>query len=590
MEYRRRLDARTESARALARREHRISNLRLLIFLVGVTVLWASLWMHWFEWYWLAVPILAFAALAIAHDRTIRSLKRARLAIAHYERCIARVDDRWAGSGRRGDDLIPASHPYGADLDIFGAGSLFELLCTARTRAGEQLLATWLTAPADAQTIRSRQEAVAELRNRLDLREDLALLGTDVDSGVLPDALVSWATAPRAFASNALRVVAFAMGAYNVLALLAWPMFGVGPSPFVLGLVAAILLTRFAGGAAVKHVIESIDEPGRELALLARVLDRLEREKFEHGRLRDLHAVITSGGVRASVCIERLRRLLAAHESRNNQLFAVVALMLMWDVHFAYAFESWRMRYGANIKKWLDAVGELEALCSLAAYHYERPDDPFPEVVDAGALFDGVDIGHPLLPAVTCVRNSVRLDRHTRLLIVSGSNMSGKSTLLRTVGVNVALALAGAPVRAASLRVTPLAIGATLRVQDSIQSGDSRFYAEIRRLHQLSEIARGPLPLLFLLDEILHGTNSNDRKIGAEAVIRSFLESGGIGLVTTHDLALTQAVDAFAPLAINVHFEDHIENGKLAFDYTMRPGVVQKSNALELMRGIGLDI
>lgn len=546
--------------------------------------------MQWFAWYWVAAPVLVFAALAVAHDAAIRSLKRARLAIAHYDRCIARVNDRWAGAGRRGDDLQPANHPYAVDLDIFGAGSLFELLCTARTRAGEQVLAAWLTAPAAVETVRARQDALAELRDGLDLREDLALLGADVDSGVLPDVLVKWATAPQNFSSSGLRVIAVVVGALNVLALIAWPVFGIGPGLFMLGLIAAVLLTRFAGGAAVKRVVEAIDEPGRELALLAKVLARLEQERFEHGRLRDLHADITANGARASVCIGRLHKLLSAFESRNNQLFAVIALMLMWDVHFAYAFEAWRRRYGANVKKWLDAVGELEALCSLAAYHYERPNDPFPEIVESETVFDGAEIGHPLITSNKCVRNTVRLDKTTRLFIVSGSNMSGKSTLLRTVGINAVLALAGAPVRATSLRVSPLAIGATLRVQDSIQSGDSRFYAEIRRLHQLSRIAREPLPLLFLLDEILHGTNSHDRKIGAEAVIRSFLGAGAIGLVTTHDLALTQAVDAFAPYAINVHFEDHIEDGKLAFDYTMRPGVVQKSNALELMRRIGLDV
>ncbi len=546
--------------------------------------------MQWFSVYWIVVPIAIFVALAIAHDRCIRGLKRAQLSIAHYERCIARVQDKWAGTGRSGDDLQPAEHPYAADLDLFGKGSLFELLCSARTRAGEHVLANWLTSPANPETIRARQEALNELRNGLDLREDLALLGTDINTGILPEHLVRWATAPHAFSSNSPRMVAYVVGACNVLALIVWALFDTGPSFFLVGLIVAVLSTRHIGGRAVKEVIAAIDEPGRELDVLAKVLARLEQEKFEHGRLRNLHAALTTEGTNASACILRLRKLIAAHEARGNQLFAVVALMLMWDVHFAYAFEAWRKRYGANVQQWLDALGELEALCSLAAYHYERTDDPFPEIVEGTALFDGVEIGHPLLSSGACVRNTVRLDDATRVFIVSGSNMSGKSTLLRTVGINVVLALAGAPVRAKSVRVSPLAIGATLRVQDSIQSGDSRFYAEIRRLQMLSEIARGPLPLLFLLDEILHGTNSHDRKIGAEAVIRRFLASGGIGFVTTHDLSLTQAVDQFAPHAINVHFEDHIENGKLAFDYTMRPGVVQKSNALELMRGIGLDV
>lgn len=581
---------RGDAARALQRRADTIANLRLIVFAIGTGVVWASWRLHWPGIYWAALPVAAFVWLALLHDRTLRALAGARLAVAHYQRCLARVNDQWAGKGSRGDNLLPANHPYAADLDVFGQGSLFELLCTARTRAGEHVLARWLVAPAPAETIRARQEAIAELRDGLDLREDLALLGPDIASGVQPEILVRWANRPRAFSSNRARVLAFAVGAYNVLALIAWFAIDAGPSPFVLGFIASILLSRYAGGPAVRAIIESVEEPGRELDVLAKVLARLEREPFGHGRLRDLQSDLTSGGAPASACIKRLHRLISAHEARENQLFAPFALMVMWDVHFAYAFESWRRRYGATVKKWLDALGELEALCSLAAYHYEHPADPFPEISGSGPMFDGVEIGHPLLASSVCVRNSVRLDANTRLFIVSGSNMSGKSTLLRTVGINTVLALAGAPVRAKSLRVSPLAVGATLRVQDSIQSGDSRFYAEIRRLRQLSEIARGPLPLLFLLDEILHGTNSHDRKIGADAVIRRFLDAGGIGLVTTHDLALTQSAEALAPIAINVHFEDHIEDGRLAFDYTMRPGVVQKSNALELMRQIGLDI
>jgi DNA mismatch repair ATPase MutS len=204
--------------------------------------------------------------------------------------------------------------------------------------------------------------------------------------------------------------------------------------------------------------------------------------------------------------------------------------------------------------------------------------------------FVGEGLGHPLIPEARCVRNDVRLGETLRVLIVSGSNMSGKSTLLRTVGINAVLALAGAPVRARQLRLSSLAIGATLRIQDSLQAGSSRFYAEITRLRLLTDLARGPLPLLFLLDEILQGTNSHDRRIGAEAIIRSLIDCGALGLVTTHDLALAHIAEALAPRATNVHFADHLEDGKLVFDYRMRPGVVRKSNALELMRSVGLEV
>jgi DNA mismatch repair ATPase MutS len=225
----------------------------------------------------------------------------------------------------------------------------------------------------------------------------------------------------------------------------------------------------------------------------------------------------------------------------------------------------------------------------LSAYAYEHADDPFPEFVESGIFLEGEDLRHPLLPAAQCVPNSVQLDGERQVWIISGSNMSGKSTLLRTVGVNGVLALAGAPVRAKRMRLSNLAIGATIRVMDSLQHGTSRFYAEIQRLHDIMELTKKG-PVLFLLDEILHGTNSHDRAVGAEAVIRGLIKRGAIGLVTTHDLALTRLAETLSPQAANFHFEDQLENGRMVFDYRLRSGIVEKSNALALMRAVGLEV
>ena len=288
--------------------------------------------------------------------------------------------------------------------------------------------------------------------------------------------------------------------------------------------------------------------------------------------------------------IARLAALIELLDSKRNLYFAPIAAVLLWTTQLAFALETWRRTTGPAIGDWLAAVAELEALAALATYAYECPDDPFPEMAESGPLYDGEDLGHPLLPAAACVRNDVRLGDDLRLLVVSGSNMSGKSTLLRTVGVNAVLAQAGAPVRARRLRLSPLTVGATLRVQDSLQAGRSRFYAEVLRVRQLVELARGPRPLLFLLDEVFHGTNSHDRRVGAEAVVRGLVEAGAAGLITTHDLALTHVVEALAPRAANVHFEDRFENGVMTFDYRMRPGVVRHSNALALMRSVGLEV
>jgi hypothetical protein len=362
-----------------------------------------------------------------------------------------------------------------------------------------------------------------------------------------------------------------------------------GPWPMlVTGAVQLAFAVRLR--PQVLLALRRANQPAAHLALLADLLARLEGETFQEPRLRALQAAVQSAGEPPSRRIARLQRLIDLLEAYRNQVFAMLSLGLLWRTNFALAIEAWRAVSGPAVPQWLAAIGELEALLALASHAYEHPDDPFPELVDGPPLVDGARLGHPLLPVERCVRNDVRLDERLRVLIVSGSNMSGKSTLLRTVGVNVVLALAGAPVRAERLRLTPFAVGAAIRIVDSLQDGTSRFYAEVKRLSQIVDITRGLLPLLFLLDEILSGTNSHDRAIGAEAIVQSLANSGAIGLVTTHDLALARIAETLGGYAANVHFEDHLEDGRMCFDYTMRAGVVTKSNALALMRAVGLDV
>jgi len=262
----------------------------------------------------------------------------------------------------------------------------------------------------------------------------------------------------------------------------------------------------------------------------------------------------------------------------------------MYSVQVAFAVETWRKAHGPALRSWLTAVGEIEAILSLAGYSYEHAADPFPEFVEGDACFDSDELGHPLLPAAVCTRNNVSICGATRVLLVSGSNMSGKSTLMRAIGINIVLAMAGAPVRAAHLRLTPLHVGASIRVNDSLQEGSSRFYAEIMRLKQVFDLAGHTPWLLFLLDELLQGTNSKDRRIGAEGILRALLQRGAIGLISTHDLALTEIGEPLDQNIKNVHFQDELENGRMKFDYKLREGLVTKSNGLELMRSVGLDV
>jgi len=586
--YAARLGERRGAAARLAARQDRLSNARLAVFVAGVAVAGAAFGGEWLSRAWVALPAALFAGLVVAHDRAIRSRGLADRAVAFYERGLARLGESWPGTGEPGERFRDPHHPYAEDLDLFGEGSLFELLCTARTAAGEARLAEWLLAPAPPPEVRARQEAVAELRPRLALREALALLGEDVRAGIHAESLRAWAAAPPLQGVATWRALTALLAGAGVAALGSWVLGQSGPAPLVaVLLVDALVALRLRG--RVHHALAAAEQPVRDLALVAELLECLEAERFAAPRLAALRGSLETDGVPASREVARLRRLLELADARRNQFFAPLAALLLWGSQLGLALEAWRQRAGPRVAPWLEAAAEIEALSALAGHAFEHPDDPFPELVDEGPLLDAEGVGHPLLPASRCVRNDLRLDEELRVLVVSGSNMSGKSTLLRTLGTNAVLAFAGAPVRARRLALSPLAVGASIRIHDSLLEGESRFYAEIKRLRQIVELAdQGPA--LFLLDEILHGTNSHDRGIGAAAVVRGLLERGAIGLVTTHDLALAKVADELAPRAANVHFEDRLEEGGIAFDYRLRPGVVTRSNALALMKQVGLDV
>ena len=586
VEYAHRAEARRAEAVRQMHRFRRVGIPRLASLAAGLVMAWLAF--HGLIVWWLLLPAAGFLGLAIVQYRITRSRRRCQRAAALYDQGLARLDDQWTGKGATGERFLNDSHPYAEDLDLFGHGSLFELLSMARTAMGEETLARWLLAPAVPEIVRARQAAVAELRPRLDLREDLALLGEAGRSGVAAQALAAWAALPRWPLSRAVRVTAIALALLAVITLVFW-IEGLGVLPFLVALILGRSLA-FALREPVNRVVKAVDRAGRDLSLLSEVLGRLERERFSSPLLVELRTALDVEGQPPSRQIAKLNRLIDLLDARRNPFFAPFAALLLWPLHFAFAIESWRQRSGPAVARWLTAVGELEALGSLAGYSYEHPEASFPELLDGGPFFEAKGLGHPLIPKSRSVTTDLRLVDGLRLLIVSGSNMSGKSTLLRTVGTNTVLAMAGAPVSALRLRLSPLHVGASIHIQDSLQAGASRFYAEITRLRQIVELTKGTLPVLFLLDEILHGTNSHDRRIGAEGVVRGLIERGAIGLMTTHDLALAHIVEVLAPHAANVHFADHLEDGEMIFDYLLRPGVIQKSNALELMRSIGLEV
>lgn len=587
-EYELRLRLREAFVRNLQRKHVWTGNARVLLFVLIVVLAWRS------HVYWVVAAVITFIVLAVVHRRILRKKGKAERAAEMYRLGIMRTEDRWPGTGESGEQFRDPDHIYADDLDIFGTGGLFQLLCQARTRMGKETLARWLLHPAPVKDILQRHEAVLELSCKIDLREDLAVAGESGEVKADSAKLRRWGEAHIQFNDRLWLPWALALAVLS-LAALAWAVVSflrTGTefwAPFLLTLMAngAVL---FSLRRPLEQLTLNLDEAAHNLDALSAILHRLENEQFTSSRLQHLQQQLRSHGEPASRSIARLDTLCDLQDSLHNMFVRLINLPLLYSLLVACGLQRWRRQHGSAIAGWLEAVAEIEALVSLGAYSCEHPLDPFPEFAsESQPSFAGSALGHPLLPADHCVRNDVTLGGRTQVLLVSGSNMSGKSTLLRVAGINTVLAMMGAPVRAAGLRLSPAALGACMRISDSLRKGVSHFYAEIKRIREVVDLSSQGT-LIFLFDEMLQGTNSHDRRVGAEGIVRTLISNGALGLVTTHDLALTSLADVFPDRVANVHFQEKLEAGELSFDYKLRPGIVHTSNGVELMRSVGLEV
>jgi hypothetical protein len=587
-EYKKRQQARETLVARFEKLHRRFGNLRLLVVMATSIAAWFSLHRDAFSVRWLLLALPLFLIIAIFHAKVLHKRSCAERAVEFYRNGLARIEDRWSGIGQTGERIDIHSSLYASDLDLFGQASLFQLLSLARTRMGEDTLASWLLSPSPVTEIIERHAAIAELRSSLDLREDIAVLGEDLKVGIHPDALMQWAEAPNQLTLPWLRWLSLLLAIAAVATAIVWAEIGTKTPFFTVVIVETIITSSLRKRTAA--VLQATAHALEDLQLLSSLLGRLERERFETPRLQALKTELSSHHVAGSQAIAHLRTIVEYIHSLENPIMRALNIPLMYGVQVAYAAENWRSAHGAAVRSWLKAAGEAEALLSLSGYSYEHPADPFPEFVEGSPCFNAEQLGHPLIPIAKCVRNNISVCGETRVLLISGSNMSGKSTLMRAVGINTVLAMAGAPVRALRLQLTPLQLGASILINDSLHEGSSRFYAEITRLRQICDLAEQSPPVLFLLDELLQGTNSKDRLIGAEGIVRALLASGAIGLISTHDLALTNIGEQKDSRLHNVHFQDEVVDGKMKFDFKLRDGVVTKSNGVELMRLIGLKV
>ena len=537
------------------------------------------------------IPLLMVPAIAVA-GRWVRSQRREvnrtwRLR-GQYEHALQRVNGEWIGNGSDGLEFHDPNHIYSNDLNVLGEGSLFELLCIARTSIGRRGLAGYLLSAPTMDEIRGRQEAVGELRDQQGLRDNLALLGKFDFNESSWETFASWLDSPELTYTNWMRAAVF-VSSISVLAIVTAGFLGLLPWRGVQNLVAPLLAFHAAVGLhfrdRVKQMIGWLGPISVETQVLREGLYLMENQPFQSAKLTGLASKAKGG----SAALKHLERLLAAVSERNKDWFYGPSVILLVGTQLCWAIENWRKQHGVALRIWLEAWAEFEALNSLANYAYENSDSSFPEFSDL-PMFEAKELGHPLLPVEGCVRNDIELNGQSRFYLISGSNMSGKSTLLRAIGLNAVLAFAGAPVRAGALRLSRLSVGASLSVADSLLNGKSKFMAEVDRLRQILEAASADAPVLFLVDEIFAGTNSRDRRVATEAVVRTLLERGSIGALSTHDLALTEIAEAPELGGVNVHTGSRGGGDPMDFDYRLKPGITDETNALAIARLAGVPV
>ncbi len=589
LRYAQRIEAGKAELRALDRRAARLANARALFFFLAGACLALGLIGKRGGWTWAAGALGAalYALAALAHQRVIDREQRTRIRIDLNERGIARLNGGWRSFVGDGQRFLDANHLYAPDLNLFGHSSLFQLLNETATGRGEMLLAQWLSSRAEPEIALQRQAAARELAPMIDLRQDLVLEARlAAEKRAEPQRFIDWVergpaldsirwSRPLAWLLPLGTLLVYALGVAGVLPRGLW---WIG--------VPALLATGALTRKPLASSYEAITFGEAGFARFEEVFAVLAQASFQSALLRGLSQPVAS----VPKALRQFGRLFSFAELRQSPLLhAVIHFFTLWDVHWLFQLDKWRQRHRAEVRRWFDLLAEFEAIGCLATLAHDRPSFCYPTFAQQGTRFAAQQLAHPLLDRA--VPNDLELTGPGHALLITGSNMSGKSTLLRAIGTNTVLALAGAPVCAARLQISRLQILTSIQVHDSLEKGISHFYAEARRIKALLDGAKqAEGKAIFLLDEILLGTNTRERQVASREVLKLLLGTGAIGAVSTHDLALATLAEDSTFRVLNVHFRDSWANGRMHFDYRLRPGLLEKGNALRVLREAGVPI
>jgi hypothetical protein len=606
--YQRRAEQFRAAERRYAFQERMVMHLRVAAFLVAAAMFVVGCNSSSPRWWFVAgaIAVGGFSAAVAWHEYIRSQMLRNSLLRQINEQAIARLRRDWKGLPETRVEVPPEHRAVAADLDLFGHASLFHLLCTANTPLGIGALRDWFLGSPDAEEVQRRQLATAELAPHLDLRQTLILEGRLLaDRGRTAERFVEWAEgdpwlALRPWLRRLCRGMAAAALLVPLLAAFGVLSFEVGVYAFFAVLLVNVNIIALFGGQ-VHGVFTVLNLRHGEAARYLRMFELMYSMPDSSSELDGVKRAATGLGGGVLLRMRQLNRIAAFAMVRHNSFlklffYVPVQLAFLYDFHVLDLLERWQAKYGEYARRWFQALGNFEAFCSLATLVHDHPGWTMPEIDPAAKRLQARQLGHPLLPCETCVPNDVEIGPAGSFLLVTGSNMSGKSTLLRSIGVNVVLAQAGAPVRAEHLTMPPVVLATSMRIRDSLEDGVSFYMAELLRLKEIVEAARdgdarNHRTLLYLLDEILLGTNSRERHLAVVRVLRHLLDRGAIGAISTHDLELGTS-EPLAGVCRCVHFcetlHDRDAERPMTFDYRLRPGIATTSNALKLLEIVGL--
>lgn len=579
------------------RRWNRIANLRLLGF---IAVAFGA-WWAWRDRGPLPVLVTLIAVVVVVWLIAIhRRLKRKRdrlddLADVNV-RALARLALDWDAAPSPLPANVDRNHPFAFDLDIVGHASLAQRIATVTARTGWTVLYRWLLDKTSLEDVRRRQPAVRELAAKIEIRQAVEAIGRANNDGIPdPAPLLDWAEGGDWLRIRLwLRIVSLA-SPLALIALIVFQALGLLPFPYWLIPLTVNVLIFLLVGPAVSGIVAGVAPLHMAIAGYRDLFREIASDECDASALRTIRELLGSGQDGATTQVTRLTRISSLALPRGSLLYFPAQMMLLWDVQVLHLLERWRGGAGSRVRTWLDAAGEWEALAALSVLAHDHPDWAYPLVNEGAESLTARGLGHPLIDPRVAVLNDVAVGPGGTFLFVTGSNMSGKSTLLRAMGINAVLAMAGGPACARSLALPLVEIRSCMRVEDSIARGVSFFMAELQRLKGVvdASLAATDRPVLYLLDEILQGTNTAERQVASRAVLMQLSRTHAIGAISSHDLGLFED----SPLdgrSVKAHFAEHFRDGdngpEMAFDYTLQPGIATSTNALKLMAILGFDV